>query len=79
MSDLSELNRQVGELTVAVQSMADQMERDRDERKEYRKETRNRLSAHSTEIKGLQRVRNIMAGALGVIAAVLGAKLHWPF
>lgn len=76
---VSDLSREVGQLTTAVQHMADQMERDREERKEYRRETRDRLNAHSGQLKGLERVRNLLAGAIAVGAGFFGIKLHWPF
>lgn len=76
---VADLGREVGQLTTAVHHMAEQMERDREERKEFRKETRDRLNSHSGEIKGLQRVRNLLAGALAVGAGFFGVKLHWPF
>lgn len=71
------MEREIGELTATVKSLAKQIELDRAERKEHRREINYRLNSHAKDIKGLQRWRNIAAGFALAISSYLGYRVHF--
>lgn len=69
------LEREVGELTVAVQGLTKQLEQDRDERKEHRKELNTKLDGHNKRLMSLEKARNWLAGLIAAVGGILGYKL----
>ena len=74
------VERELGELTVAVSMMAEQMQRDREERIAHRAEIHTRLNDHSRQLKIFHRIKNYGAGIVATISAIATGKIVWgPF